>query len=319
MRQREFPAKVAIVGAGTMATGIAIRYALAGADVALVSRRQRTLDAASDRVASGLEQLVANDAAEASEAEAAIARVSYGLDLEAGAAGAHLVLESIAEDADVKRDVLARAEAVAAPDAVLTSNTSSLSLGDISSDLARPERFAGYHWFNPAELVELVEVVCAPSTDEPTTEDLLRWSRAVGTRPVLVRREVPGFIANRLQYALLREAHALVEAGVCSYADVDAVMTTGLGARWAAVGPIESMDLAGLDIHLAVAGQLYPALSTTTEPPARVAELVERGDLGCKTGAGLLGDYDADEIAGMVRRRADVTLALARRRAVSRR
>jgi 3-hydroxybutyryl-CoA dehydrogenase len=310
MSALEFPGRVAIIGAGTMGAGIAIRYALAGADAALTSRREATLAAARERVTASLEMLVAQGAVDADDRDVAQKRISYSSDLDTAASGADLVIESIAEDPERKRAVLVRAEAAAAPGALITSNTSSLSLADISSALARPERFAGYHWFNPPELLELVEIVCVPATSEETAGSLLHWAARVGSCPVLVRREVPGFIANRLQYALMREAWALVEAGVCGYEDIDAVMTTGLGARWAAVGPAEAMDLAGLDVHLTVARELYPKLTRTTEPPSALAEHVARGALGCKTGNGLRGHYDADDERRLAERRARIMLAL---------
>ena len=295
-----FPGRVAIIGAGTMGAGIAIRYALAGAETALTSRRDASLAAARKRVAASLEVLVAEGAVDVDVSDAAQKRISYAADFEAALDGAELVIESIAEDPERKREVLARAEAAAAPGARITSNTSSLSLAAISRELAHPERFAGYHWFNPPELLELVEIVCAPATSDQTAETLMRWAAHVGSCPVLVRREVPGFIANRLQYALMREAWALVDAGVCGYEDIDAVMTTGLGARWAAVGPAEAMDLAGLDVHLTVARELYPKLNSDhgTVAVARRARRARSAGLQdgqraawplrrpCRTGAG---------------------------------
>ncbi len=118
--------------------------------------------------------------------------------------------------------------------------------------------------------------------------------QGLGKAPVVLTRAVPGFVANRLQYALIREAYALVAAGVCTWADADLAVTGGLGPRWAAVGPFQSMDLAGLDVHLAVATALFPLLATDSEPPGLLADLVADGRLGAKSGAGLLGAYPPD-------------------------
>ena len=217
--------------------------------------------------------------------------------------GRNLVVETIEEAVEPKRALFKLAEDIAAPDAILTTNTSSLPLASLVEGLERPERFAGLHWFSPPELVELVEVVGGTRT-APETIDLLRgWAEAVGKAPVVVRRDVRGFVGNRLQYALLREAYALVDAGVCSPADVDRAVTHGLGARWAAIGPFESMDLAGLDVHAAVAANLFPELASGHEPPETLAEALAEGALGVKNGRGLRGQYEVGAVDELVARR----------------
>ena len=132
----------------------------------------------------------------------------------------------------------------------------------------------------------------------------------LGKAPVVVRRDVPGFVVNRLQYALLREAYALVDAGVCSFADVDRAVTHGLGARWAAIGPFETMDLAGLDVHAAVAENLWPELSREAEPSPTIARAVESGALGVKSGRGLRGNYGPEDAAALAARRERVLRGL---------
>jgi len=134
---------------------------------------------------------------------------------------------------------------------------------------------------------------------------------------VRLARDAPGFVANRLQYALIREAYALVDEGVCDRRAVDAAVTAGLGARWAAVGPFESMDLAGLDVHLAVARRLFPLLSASPAPPPALGGFVEAGDLGVETGRGLRGGYSPDDAAALTHRRAATLLALTGLRAGS--
>jgi 3-hydroxybutyryl-CoA dehydrogenase len=261
----ELPAEVAVVGAGTMGTGIARVFADAGMSVRLAARREASLEAARCRLEDTADRMRLTTA------------VEEALD------GAELVLETIVEEIGAKRELLARAEELCAPGAILTTNTSSLPLTALARDLRRPERFAGLHWFNPPELVELVEVVGGERTAPETLETLARWMEELGKAPVVVRRDVPGFVANRLQYALLREAYALVDAGVCSFEDVDRAVTHSLGPRWAAIGPFEAMDLAGLDVHAAVAANLWPELSNTTEPSSSIAEALS-------SGRGLRGD-----------------------------
>lgn len=278
------PREVAVVGAGTMGAGIARVFADAGVSVRLCARREASLEAARTRLGERA------------------ARVLLTTDSDEALSGAALVVETIVEEADAKRSVLARAEELA-PDAILTTNTSSLPLAALADVLRRPERFAGLHWLNPPELVELVEVVGGERTAPETLEALAGWMERLGKAPVIVRRDVPGFVANRLQYALLREAYSLVDAGVCSFADVDRTLTHGLGARWAAIGPFETMDLAGLDVHAAVAANLWPELANAKEPSPSIARALETGALGVKSGRGLLGEYTPAAAAALADRR----------------
>jgi 3-hydroxybutyryl-CoA dehydrogenase len=268
-----------------MGAGIARVFADAGASVRLCARRESSLEAARPRLGQNA------------------ARVRTTTSHDEALEAAELVVETIAEKLGPKRELLVRAEAVAAPDAILTTNTSSLPLAPLAGALRRPERFAGLHWLNPPELVELVEVVGAEETATPTIDALADWMRQLGKEPVVVRRDVPGFVVNRLQYALLREAYALVDEGVCSYEDVDRAVVHGLGSRWAAIGPFETMDLAGLDVHAAVAANLWPELESGDKPPPTIARVLETGARGVKNGRGLRGDYDEDDAAALKERR----------------
>lgn len=251
------PREVAVVGAGTMGAGIARIFAEGGASVRLMARHQASLDSARERLG---------------EAE-----VRLTTSLDEALADADLVVETIVEQAEPKRDVLVRAEALVSPEALVTTNTSSLPLAAFEGALLRPERFAGLHFLNPPELVEVVEIVGGERTARKTLDTLAGWMEGLGKAPVVVRRDVPGFVVNRLQYALLREAYSLVDSGVASFADVDRAVTYGLGARWAAIGPFETMDLAGLDVHAAVAANLWPELANTTEPSETIAQTLESG------------------------------------------
>jgi 3-hydroxybutyryl-CoA dehydrogenase len=220
-----------------------------------------------------------------------------------------IAIESVAEDIEAKRSVFAWASACLGDDGILATNTSSLPLSELASNLAHPERFAGWHWFNPAELVRLVEIVGASRTAPGVLKRLEAFSRAIGKEPIVLRREIAGFVANRLQYALLREAYALVEAGICSLKDVDRAVVAGLGARWAAIGPFVSMDAAGLDVHETVAKQLFPQLARSTTVPELLQEARRRGAQGIKSGSGLHGDYPAGAGNRLAARR-DTILAL---------
>jgi 3-hydroxybutyryl-CoA dehydrogenase len=282
-----------------MGAGMAAVFALGGSVVRLSARRPETLERAAERV-SGI-------------AGAAASRVTSTRDLAEAVEGAELVVETISEELEAKRVLLAEAERIA-PGAILTSNTSSLSLEAIADALQQPERFAGLHWLNPPELVDLVEVVGAGRTEPEVLSTLAGWMDALGKAPIVLPRQVPGFVVNRLQYALLREAFALVEQGVCSYEDVDRVLTRGLGVRWAAVGPFQTIDLGGVDVFATVARNLLPELSNAVEPPAFLDEATARGELGTKSGRGLLGDYAPEEIDAIATRRERVARAVAKAR-----
>jgi 3-hydroxybutyryl-CoA dehydrogenase len=276
---------VAVIGAGAMGAGIARVFADAGASVRLCARRESSLEAARPRLGE--------------HADRVRATTSHDEALE----GAELVVETIVEELAPKRELLIRAEELAAPDAILTTNTSSLPLAPLAEALRRPGRFAGLHWLNPPELVELVEVVGAEETAPETLNTLVDWMTQLGKAPVVVRRDVPGFVANRLQYALLREAYALVDAGVASFEDVDRAVVHGLGSRWAAIGPFETMDLAGLDVHAAVAANLWPELASGSEPSPTIVQVLATGALGVKNGRGLRGRYDEADADALKDRR----------------
>jgi 3-hydroxybutyryl-CoA dehydrogenase len=301
--QVQLPGRVAVVGAGTMGAGIAVSFALGGCPVRLSARTERTLESARERIPE-IARTLARDPA---DAFSAISLTTSTVD---ALADAELVVETITEEIEPKRELFALAERVAAPDAILATNTSSLPLSDLASALERPERLAGLHWFNPPELVELVEVVASSQTEPGVTEKLAAWVLRLGKVPVVLRRETPGFLANRLQYALLREAWALVESGVASFEDIDRALVHGLGARWAVIGPFQTLDLAGLDVHLAVARNLFPELSRATEAPAMLEGLVADGALGCKNGLGLLGVYGPEAVTEIVARRRRVLAGL---------
>jgi 3-hydroxybutyryl-CoA dehydrogenase len=303
------PGSVACVGAGTMGAGIALAFALGGSSATMVARRQPTLDAAWRRIEASVGLLAAAGRLPGAEREAVLGRIAGTTDLDGAGLGADLVVESVAEDVAVKRRLYQAIEPRLGPSTILGTCTSSLSLAELAAGLARPERFLGYHWFNPPELVALVEIVPAEATAAAVTDRVEAFSRAIGKQPVRVA-DVPGFVANRLQYALIREAYHLVAAGVCTPADVDRVVTAGLGPRWAAIGPFLSMDLAGLDVHRAVVEQLFPRLSAGTTVPPVLAALTDEGALGVKSGRGLLGRYDEGQVREVIERRARALLML---------
>jgi len=288
-----------VIGGGTMGAGIAACLVAADVDTVVLVRREEVVAAVRAGVTRRAARLAGGP------------MTGSRLTVVTGDPGGPfaLAVESVAEDVAAKRAVLARAEAFVADDGILATNTSSLRLADLAGGLGRPGQFAGWHWFNPAELIPLTEVVGGPGTAPDTLRRLTELAAALGKQPVTVRRDVPGFVANRLQYALLREAYALVEAGVCDVADVDQVVVSGLGARWAAIGPFAASDAAGLDVHEAVAEQLFPHLSTAAGVPELLRRARASGATGVKGGRGLRGAYPP-EAAGRLAEHRDAILTL---------
>lgn len=294
-----------VIGGGTMGAGIAACLVAADVDTVVLVRREEVVAAVRAEVTRRAARL-AGDPATAARLDARLTVVTG----EPGGPFA-LAVESVTEDVDAKRAVLARAEAVVAQDGILATNTSSLRLADLAGGLGRPGQFAGWHWFNPAELIPLTEVVGGPGTAPATLRRLAELAAALGKQPVTVRKDVPGFVANRLQYALLREAYALVEAGVCDIADVDQVVVSGLGARWAAIGPFAASDVAGLDVHEAVAEQLFPHLSTAAGVPELLRQARASGATGVKGGRGLRGAYPPEAAERLAEHRDAILTLLA--------
>lgn len=289
---------IAVVGAGTMGAGIAEVFAGHGMTVRLHSRSAATLDRARELLRS----------------HAVAGTVTFGTDLAACVAGADVVCETAAESLDLKRTLFAEFERHAAPHALLTTNTSSIPITAIAASLERPDRVCGLHWFNPAPVMPLVEVVRGRGTSADTVAATRRLADAVGKRSIVVESDVPGFVVNRLQYAMLREALHLVEAGVATRSDVDLAVSTTLAPRWSAHGPLRLMDLAGLDVVEAVSRTVYPALSGTTEVAPTVSGLVAEGALGAKTGRGFFEWTETERAAAVCDRDAMVALVLEQRR-----
>jgi 3-hydroxybutyryl-CoA dehydrogenase len=305
---------VAVIGAGVMGHGIAQLFAGAGTAVSLHDADPAALAAGLRAIEESQALLVEEGALPAADAGAARARIEPALDLDEALQGAELVTECIPERLEAKQALLARVERAVAPAALVVSNTSTLPVARLAAHAVRPERFAITHYFNPAQLVPLVEVLPHPAMPPPRAAELMAILRALGKRPVLLRRDIPGFVANRLQAALMREAFHLLDAGVVDPGDLDQVMTEGPGVRWPFVGPVETADLGGLDVWRRVLDNLAPELCRDERAPAPLREPAERGDLGAKTGRGIL-DYGGGRAAARLRRRDRALIRLARLKA----
>jgi 3-hydroxybutyryl-CoA dehydrogenase len=275
------PARVGVIGGGRMGAGIAQVFLAAGARVAVVEAGGEAAAAARGRVADGLEE-----AARRGKLDGDVATVldrltvvdsPAALDRETG-----LVVEAVPEHADLKAQVLRTAEAAVTPDAVLATNTSSLSVTELASALERPARFLGLHFFNPVPASKLVEVVVAQETAAELVGIAGGWVRALGKTDIVVK-DSPGFASSRLGVLLGLEAIRMLEEGVADAEAIDTAME--LGYRHP-MGPLRSTDLVGLDVRLAIAEYLHRTLGERFAPPQLLRDKVAAGELGRKTGRG---------------------------------
>ncbi|HEX5498104.1 MAG TPA: 3-hydroxyacyl-CoA dehydrogenase family protein, partial [Thermomicrobiales bacterium] len=288
--------RIAVIGAGLMGHGIALEFAAFGYDVALHDRDPTQIERATEVIAQGLDHLRGQGRISGEMASDAAERISLGIDLPAAVAEADLIVEAVSEDLALKQRLFQQIDAAAPPHAIFASNTSTFMPSQLAPVTNRPERVLVAHYFNPPHLLPLVEFVRGPATSDGTVEAMRALYRGIGKQPAVVRREALGFVGNRLQNALLREALAIVDAGIASPEDVDAIVKTGFGRRLAVAGPFEIADAGGVDVWLTVAGMLFPDLSTSAAPPAFARDIVARGDLGLKTGRGFY-DWTPEQAA----------------------
>ena len=301
---------VGVVGAGTMGAGMAQVFAQAGYTVRWYNRAAAGLQRGLARIRDNQDLMTRHGMLTAGEAEAALARL-HPTETLADLAGVHLVSESIAEDPAAKQALFRALDGLCGSTTLFTTNTSGLSISRLADAVSRPERFAGLHCANPAHIILVAEIIKGEDTSDATCEVLTALARRLGKRPVLVQREVPGFISNRLQFALLREALHLIEAGVASAADVDAAIKHGIGLRWALFGPLEIADLGGLDVFDTIAGYLFRDLSNAVDVPAALRDRVAEGRLGIKSGSGFYA-YTPEQAQALAARRDEALLALLR-------
>jgi 3-hydroxyacyl-CoA dehydrogenase len=285
--------QIAVIGAGVMGSGIAQTFAQAGYAVRLQARRQETLRAARDRIARNQAAMIQAGLLSEAAARESLARIHTTTNLEEAAHGCHFVSESVPEDLGLKRQVFAALDQHAPREAVLSTDTSGLSISAIASATTRPEMVVGFHWMNPPHLMPPVEVIRGERTAGRAIDLVCGLARRIGRVPIRVEKDVPGFLWNRLQLALIREAIHVVEQGIASPEAVDLAITAGLGLRWAAVGPLRLMDLGGLGTFHSVATYLYRDLSKADEPQQTLAAKVAGGETGVWAGRGFY-DYPAE-------------------------
>ena len=292
---------VAVIGAGLMGHGIAQVMMLAGLRVRVWDPDLPTLLKVPTRIIEhlllmGVDQPVT---------------VELAPSLEDAVTGAEVIFEAIPENLALKHDVIRKLDK-SAPSAVVASNTSVLRISEIAEASALPERIVGAHWWNPPYLIRVVEVVPGQRTSPQTLTTISNLLAATGKTPVLINRDAPGFVGNRMQFALWREAMMIVEEGICSAADVDLVARETFGRRLASIGPLENADYIGLDLTTAIMDYLLPSLSASARTPELVRRAVDQGHLGAKSGSGLF-DWPANSRERTERRLLEHLLAASNR------
>jgi 3-hydroxybutyryl-CoA dehydrogenase len=267
-----------VIGAGLMGHGIAQVFALAGHDVTVYDAVEASLKTVRDRIAANLRDIDAD--------VTAYERVRPLGDLAEAVREADYVVEAAPEDLSLKQKLFADIETHARPDTILASNTSVIPITDIMQGLKHRERALGTHWWNPPFLVPLVEVIGTEWTSPQAIEFTMKLHADAGKTPAHVKKDVPGFIGNRLQHALWREAISLVERGICDAETVDTVIKAAFGRRLAVLGPLENADMVGTDLTLAIHKTVLPDIESRPGPSPYLEALVAEGKLGFKTGEG---------------------------------
>jgi 3-hydroxybutyryl-CoA dehydrogenase len=283
-------ARIGVLGAGLMGHGIAQVFALHGHEVRVYDPSAQALATLRERIAKNLRDL--------EEDEGAAERVSPSSTIEDCVSKADFVVEAALEDLGVKQKLFAEVERYAPASAVLASNTSVIPITDIMRDIKDGARTVGTHWWNPPFLVPLVEVIGTNRTSQQTIDFTMELHKAIGKTPVHVKKDVPGFVGNRLQHALWREAVSLVENGICDAETVDTVIKASFGRRIAVLGPLENADLVGTDLTLAIHKTVLPAIESRPGPSPYLEKLVAEGKLGMKSGEGFR-KWSAEEQAAL--------------------
>ena len=292
--------QVAVIGAGLMGHGIALIFARAGQYVTLRDPHEETLKSAPGRISESLRILGAND----TEIARVLKMIELCSSVEMAVRNARFVFEAAPEKLDLKKKIFAEIEEHAPVDCVLASNTSVIQITKIMSDLKGRHRAVGTHWWNPPHMIPLVEVIKTDWTDAAVADSMMALLADAGKTPVLVEKDVPGFIGNRLQHALWREAVSLVERGICDAESVDTVIKSCFGRRLAVLGPLENADLVGTDLTLDIHENVLADLENRQGPSPYLRQLVENGKLGMKTGEGFRkwSEEEADAVRTRVAR-----------------
>lgn len=304
---------IGIAGAGTMGASMCQIFAEYGYQVVLYTRSQKTMDKAKELILLNQKTKVACKDTTEEKAKETLSNIQYAEpgDLTCFK-DCSLIVESIIEDLDAKHIFWKEVSSLVHEDAILTTNTSGLSITEIAKAVNKPERFCGMHWFNPPHIIPLIEVISGEKTEKKTADIVYHLAEAVGKKPIYVAKDAPGFIANRIQLAVLRECLHIKKEGIGDYADIDRCMKYGLGFRYACLGPMEVCDQGGLDTFYHIASYLFADLADDKDPDDTIlGELFKKGEYGVKTQKGFY-DYSDGKDKEAIRLRDEMYLAMAK-------
>lgn len=292
---------IVVVGAGIMGRGIALSFALGGLNVRMVDTEQGVLDQALSQIDSDI-RLLCSFGLIGSDVSDIKSRIKPFLSLSDAIRDADMVVEAVPEVLDLKKRLFAELESWCREDTILCTNTSSLEIASIVEGLRTPDRVVGTHWFNPAHVIPLVEIVPGSSTSEEVVLKAKGLLLAIGKQPIVIKKDIPGFLVNRIQAAMKREIDYLLEQGIASVEEIDLAVKMSFGPRLSCFGPFEVSDMVGLDTSLRVAERLYKELDNSAKPSPVLAEKVRKGQLGIKTGRGWY-DYSGRSVPQILEER----------------
>lgn len=279
--------KIAVVGAGLMGRGLALIFAEKGYAVSLIDLAADILTAAMKSIRSDIYLLAGEGIIEPKGVEPALARITPTTDLRTAVQDAGLVIEAVVEKLDAKQQLFKELDEICPPATILATNTSVISITEIASASKNRGRIVGTHFWNPPHLIPLVEVIRGNDTDLAVMDATFNLMVRVGKKPVKVMKDLPGFLGNRLQHALWREAISIVENGIADAAAVDTVVKNSFGLRLPVLGPLENADLVGLDLTYQIHDYILKHIESSPSPSPILSEKIEAGDLGFKSGRGL--------------------------------
>ncbi|MCM3568958.1 3-hydroxyacyl-CoA dehydrogenase family protein [Neobacillus mesonae] len=285
---------LSIIGCGTMGHSIALAAAWAGLCVKVSGVNQEDVEKADKGLRNKLNVFIENELVNEGEAAEIRSRILFVTSLSEVVTGATFIIEAVPEILDMKHQLYRTLEQLVGENVVIASNTSGFTPTSLAESAAHPERFIVTHFWNPAHLIPLVEVVKGEQTNQETIERAMAFMKEMKKQPIFLQKEIPGFIGNRLQYALFREAQALLDEGVAAKEDIDAAVTYSIGRRLPITGPLMTADMGGLDVFSAISNYLFKDLSKADKSGRVLSGLVAEGKLGDKSGEGF---YQWDEAA----------------------
>lgn len=303
--------KVAVIGTGTMGPGIAQIFSQSGLKVILYDINVDQLEKATQAIENNLKIFIKSGILTSQESNETRQRIVSTSNLKEAAQVSDFVLEAVPEVLDIKRSVFNTLDSLCPPDVILATNTSGLSITEIAKATQSPGRVVGMHWWNPPVIIPAIEIIKGELTDDETLTITKAMVTKIRKIPVIVKKDVPGFLGNRMQYALMREAIALLNEGVASAEDIDMMIKAGIGFKFPVMGPLETIDMAGIDIFYRVSQYLYGKLDQSSFPPAMIKEKVDKNELGLKTGRGFY-DYTNVDIQALMAKRIKKLLIILR-------